>query len=116
MGSVFWRARLNDKVKEERLYVEIGMEGMNHVSKKTIVTNDSGMRFGPQLGKWSFGEGLFGNAEGFLPDDVLIRSVRTQYERARYPFLFRSLDSIVLYFLFTMVFAFGLKRIFRVTF
>jgi hypothetical protein len=114
-GSVFWRARLDGARGEHRQYVRIGMEGTDQILEKGIVSDSGEMRFSPWLEKWSLRQGIFRNAEGFLPDDTWIRSITVGYDRARYPFLFWSFDSIVLYFLFTLLFSFALKGLFKVT-
>jgi hypothetical protein len=114
-GSVFWRARLEGARGEHRHYVRIGVEGVDQILEKGIVSDHGEMRFSPWLEKWSLKQGIFRNGEGFLPDDAWIRSITVEYDRARYPFLLWSFDSIVLYFLFTLLFSFALKGLFKVT-
>jgi hypothetical protein len=114
-GSVFWRAKLSGARGEQQQYVRIGMEGVDQILEKGIVSDHGEKRFSPWLEKWSLKQGIFRNGEGFLPDDSWIRSITVEYDRARYPFLLWSFDPIVLYFLFTLLFSFGLKGLFKVT-
>ena len=112
--AVFWRARVVEAVEDGVGYIRVGVHGNDHMIKKEVITNDGHKRFSAVKTKWSLWSGLVNNAEGFLPNDAFIKSISIQYKRARYNFFIWSLDSLVLYLVLTLVFAFSLKSLFKV--
>ena len=112
--AVFWRARVVEAVEDGVGYIRVGVHGNDHMIKKEVITNDGHKRFSAVKTKWSLWSGLVNNAEGFLPNDAFIKSISIQYNRARYNFFIWSLDSLVLYLVLTLVFAFSLKSLFKV--
>ena len=114
-GNVFWRARVAELPQNSQPYLRIGVQGSDRLIEKTIVTDYRYERFSPAKGKWSFWNGLFNNAEGFLADDAFFEFVSIDYHRASYAFLFWSVDAIILYFLLTLIFALALKPFVKVT-
>jgi hypothetical protein len=113
-GSVFWRARVTGAAAGSSPSIRISVQGTDQVIEKPIVTDYRQQRFSPVKRKWSFWNGLFSNAEGFLPADAPFEAISTDYPRASYPFLFWRVDAIILYFIFTLILAFALKRFFNV--
>jgi hypothetical protein len=112
-GSVLWRAKVIQEASAPR--IRIGVQGREQSIEKIIVTDYERKRFSPETRKWSWWNWVFHNAEGFLPDEALFRTVANEYTRASYPFLFWNVDAIVLYIIFTLIFSFVLKGVFNVT-
>lgn len=113
-GNVFWRARVAASPANGDPYIRIGVQGNDSNVAKSIMTDYRQERFAPTKTKWSWWNGLLNNTEGFLPDGSPFKVVSTEYQRAGYSLLFWSVDAIILYFIFTLLFAFALKRVFHV--
>ena len=54
------------------------------------------------------------NAEEFIPESSPFDAVRVNYERATYPFLAWRIDPVILYFIFTLIFALIFKPLIKV--
>lgn len=115
-GQVFWRARIASQTISPPPSIQLKLADQPGSLERTLAVGDSLSRFGPTLLQWSWGGGLFANAEGFLPPTSTVQSVTINYVRAAYPFLLWHLDALVLYFLFTLILALCLKGLFKVTF
>ena len=111
--SIFWRARLTS-LEADRPIVKITIDETNGTIEKKIYTGNLKRRFAPQMTKWHLRHLLLNNAENFIPQESSFESVRVNYKRAGYSFLVWETDSIVLYFILTLIFGFVFKPIFRV--
>jgi hypothetical protein len=113
-GNVFWRARVTGPAVGSSPSIRIGTPGHESLTEKVIVTDYHQKRFSPAKRKWSFWNGLFTHTEGFLPAEAPFTVVAIDYQRAIYPLLFWKVDALLLYFCFTIIFAFAFKRFLRV--
>ena len=112
--QVFWRAKVLDASSENTSSIQIHFEGNSPIVEKDIATAYNRQRFSPEKKKHSVWNGIFYNAEGYLPAETPVIDISTEYARASYPFLFWQVDAIVLFFILTLVFGFALKGVFRV--
>jgi hypothetical protein len=108
-----WRAKVKPIATAGNEWVEIQVEGRQVLHQKVAVFPGEN-RFEPMTTRFSFPKSLIHNANDFIPDDSVFESFTIQYERQKYPFLNRSTDSLVLYFLFTLAFALVLKPAIKV--
>lgn len=114
-GVVFWRARVIEAVEDGVGSIRVGIHGGSEkIVEKKVIMNSGQKRFSPVKMKWSFWSGLVNNAEGFLAKDAFMKSISIQYKRAQYRFFIWNIDSLVLYLVLTLVFAFSLKSLFKV--
>jgi hypothetical protein len=114
-GEVFWLAKVLKHPDRGYARIQIGVRGSDLVVEKRIVTDYGVKRFSSAKDKWSFSGGLINNAEGFISKNAFLKSVSINYKRANYSLLFWPVDSIVLYLVFTLICAFALKGLFKVT-
>ena len=110
-GKTFWRARVIAPPNWEIPSLRIGLQGKNVVTERIVALDYLQERFTPEKKKWSLWNELLYNGEGFFEEKELFESISIGYNRASYRLLFWNVDAIVLYFIFTLVMAFGLKGV-----
>jgi hypothetical protein len=110
-GTVRWRMRTASNAAEpQSIVVSVAGEQVF----KTVAAGERLKAFVPAVQKWNWEEGLIANAEGYLPAGSPLTELRVGYDRSEYWFLWWELDPVILFFIYTLVFAFGLKGIFGV--
>ncbi|NIO22298.1 MAG: hypothetical protein GTN76_16615 [Candidatus Aenigmarchaeota archaeon] len=112
LASVFWRARVTDT--KDQQFVRLTMDGDDQSIEKKVVTHPQKKRFSPEKSKWHLWGSLVNHGEDFLPNTSPFLTIKVSYGRGSYPFLFWNTDPIILYFIFTFVFALLLKPIIKV--
>ena len=113
--SVLWRAKIVEANPEQPPTLRFGVEGNGQPLEKQLITAYGQQpRFAPTKKQASFFNRIFYNAEGYLPNDSPFTSISTQYDRAGYSFVFWDVDVIILFFVFTLIFGFALKGVFKV--
>ena len=113
--AVFWRGRVVSDGEDGEGSIRVGIRGGSEkIIEKKVITDNGAKRFSPVKVKWSLWSGLVNNAEGFLQGNSFVKSISIKYKRARYHFFIWNLDSLVLYLILTLVFAFSLKSLFKV--
>lgn len=114
-NSVLWRAKVVNIDPEQLPTLRFGVEGDVRPIEKQLVTGYGQQpRFAPTKKQASWFNRIFYNAEGYLPADSPFTSVSTQYARAGYSLVFWDVDVIILFFVFTLIFGFALKGVFKV--
>ena len=114
-ASVLWRGRVINSAEGE-FFCQITIGDYDQNVEKRIITGSANQRFSPQRTKWHLRNVLVDNAEDFIPAESPFESIRVQYERAHYPFLFWNMDVIILYFVLTLILGFVFKPFLKVTF
>jgi hypothetical protein len=112
--TVFWRARIVEQHSDSLPVIRVGNGASEQPIERSVVTEYGGKRFSPEKKQWSFWNSVFTNAEGFLPADTPLSSITIRYQRAGYALFFWRVDAIILYFVFTLIFTFAMKGVFRV--
>jgi hypothetical protein len=113
--TVFWRARIVEQNSDSLPVIRIGNSAGEQPIERSVVTRHGGdKRFSPEKKQWTFWNSVFTNAEGFLPADTPLSSITIRYQRTGYPLFFWRADAIILYFVFTLIFGFAMKGVFRV--
>ncbi|MCP4402487.1 MAG: hypothetical protein GY801_34910 [bacterium] len=114
-NSVLWRAKVVNAEPEHIPTLRFGIEGDGQPIEKELVTDyGQSPRFAPAKKQASLFNKIFYNAEGYLPKDSPFSSISTQYSRAGYSLVFWDVDVIILFFIFTLIFGFALKGVFKV--
>jgi len=114
-NKILWRGRITSKAEDGKEYLKIVFKDNRKVVVKEIATGISGKRLSPRIEKLTLGSALLSNAEGFLPAESPISSISINYQRAAYRFLFWKADALILYFILTLLFAFALKSLIKVS-
>ncbi len=111
--KAFWRARIRNNAGPAEM---IGLHASGQeLGNKKIAVDLPMNRFSPKTIRANSIDALFYNAEGFLPAGSVLKQIRIQYRRAGYSFFGLTTDSLVLYFILTLVFALMIKPFFKVT-
>jgi len=114
-NKILWRGRITSKAEDGKEYIKIVFKDNRKVVVKEIATEISGKSLSPRIEKLTLGSAFLSNAEGFLPAKSPISSISINYQRAVYPFLFWKVDALILYFILTLLFAFALKSLIKVS-
>jgi hypothetical protein len=114
-NSILWRANIVDANPENIPTLRFGIEGNGQTVEKQLVTAyGQRSRFAPAKKQASWFNRIFYNAEGYLSEDSPFASISAQYNRAEYSLVFLDVDAIILFFVFTLIFGFALKGVFKV--
>ena len=114
-NSVLWRAKIVEANSGQIPTLRFGIEGNEAPIEKQLVTAyGQHPRFAPSKKHASLFNRIFYNAEGYLPADSPFTAISTQYNRAGYSLVFWDVDAIILFFVFTLIFGFALKGVFKV--
>ena len=105
---VFWRARIQNAESGKEEFITVVL-GDNEVRKKVLTESNGGL-FSPVFASFSTKAALLYSGEGFIDPNSLIAYVAVEAKRKSLPFLFWKLDPLLLYFIFTMAFAFSMKK------
>ena len=108
-----WRIAVDPNASNGQEWIEILLKD-NTVFRQEIAVGPGNIRFDQVTSRFKLPESLINNANGFLPPDSVVSSVYVQYHRQQYSFLGVSMDSIVLYFVLTLIFAIAIKPIVKV--
>jgi hypothetical protein len=112
-ASIFWRAKIISQ-NSGRHFCKIVIAGTDDTVSKDIFTYETRERFSPERCKWQLRCLFVNNAEDFIPETSPFKAVSVTYARATYSFLGWHIDSIILYFILTLLFGFAFKPILKV--
>lgn len=112
-AKAFWRAKIIRQAGTQET-VALYING-REAAAKTVVMDTPARRFIPEKIKADSLNAILYHAEGFLPVDSPVERLTVAYPRASYNFLGIGMDAVVLYFIFTLLFALAVKPLFRVT-
>jgi len=107
-ASIFWRAKVINAAGGQQ-YCRIAIAGSGQTVEKKIFTAVTKQRFSPERKKWHVRSLLVSNAEDFIPQTSPFESVSISYKRATYPIFAWNTDSIILYFILTLILGFLFK-------
>lgn len=108
----FWRAKVRENAGANE---EIVLYASNRVlGRKNVAAIEMPERFSPKTVRARGLEAVLYNAEGFLPDHAKLEQISIDYSRSTYSFLGFPVDAVVLYFIWTLIFALIVKPFFRV--
>jgi hypothetical protein len=113
-GSILWRGKVVD-TDTTRETLRIGFNGRAETLEKVVYISNNKQGISPVTGKWEPFTFLARIAEGFLPNNSSFKAVSLSYDRATHHFLFWKADSLILYFIFTLIFGFAFKTLIKVT-
>ena len=111
-GSIFWRAKVIDPSTPQ--IIRLFIDNPNEVLEKNIATMNDKKNFAPERSKFQFFKSLTNNAEPFIPEKSLFKSVFVSYQRKDLSLIWWNTDPIVFYFIFVIICSFILKPFVKV--